>query len=116
MTKRENFLAIRELVVDHQELVDFIDHEVELLDKKRTTPRKPTKTQQENDILREDVYRALKKAKDPINMEELFKACEPIKGLKTQRVTHLLTKLIDEGRVERTIVKKVRYYQAIVTN
>lgn len=110
MTKRENFLAIRELVIDHQELVDFIDHEVELLDKKRTTPRKPTKTQLENMALAEDIMKTFKEVDGLITMKELQEVCNPLKDLTTQRITHILTGLIKEGKAKREIIKKVRYY------
>ena len=110
MTKRENFLAIRELVIDHQELVDFIDHEVDLLDKKRTTPRKPTKTQLENVAFAEDIMNTFEEVDGLITMKELFEVCKPLEGLTTQRVTHILTGLIKEGKAKREIIKKVRYY------
>jgi hypothetical protein len=117
MTKREMFVAIREVVIDHQELVDFIDHEIGLLDKKRTTPRKPTKTQLENMALAEDIHKTLVDAGEGITMKELFEACEAIKGrddISPQRVTHILTGLIKNGRAEREIIKKVRYYKAVM--
>ena len=113
MTKREYFVAIRELVIDNADFVNFIDHEIDLLDKKRTSPRKPTKTQLENIALSEDIHKALVDADCGVAMKELFEICPSIAGLTTQRVTHILTNLIKEGRVEREIIKKVRYYKAV---
>ena len=113
MTKRENFMAIRGIVVDNAELVAFIDHEIQLLDKKSNTPRKPTKTQKENAGFREDILNALQEVERAVTMKELFEICKPINGLATQRVTHILTGLIKDGLVEREIVKKVRYYKAV---
>ena len=52
MTKREMFAAIRERVLDNDEMVEFIDHEVDLLARKRTST-KPTKTQRENEVSKE---------------------------------------------------------------
>lgn len=113
MTKREYFVAIRELVIDHEEMVTFIDHEIALLDKKKSTPRKPTKTQLENIAFAEDIHKALVEAGCGITMKELFEVCPAIEGLTTQRVTHILTGLIKDGRAEREIIKKVRYYKAV---
>ena len=94
-------------------MVAFIDKEIDLLERKSKSPRKPTKVQQENLILKEDVYKALVEAETPITMKELFEVCTSIEGLSTQRVTHILTDLIKEGRAERNIFKKIRYYQAV---
>ena len=113
MTKKEMFAEIRKVVIDNEEMVAFIDHQIELLENKSKSPRKPTKTQQENIAFREKVYEALIEADTAITMKELFEACPDIAGLSTQRVTHLLTDLIKEGKVERTIEKKVRFYKAI---
>ena len=125
MTKKENFTVLKGIVDVFEvnedftedlrtELLGFIDHELELLNKKSTSPRKPTKTQLENATFKEDIYNALVEAEKGVTMKELFEICEPIQGLATQRVTHILTSLIKEGRVERDIVKKVRYYKAVV--
>ena len=48
MTKREMFVAIRNAVLDNEEMVAFIDHEIDLLERKSTSPKKPTETQKEN--------------------------------------------------------------------
>ena len=45
-TKREFYGELRELVGGNAELVAFIDHELELLDKKSSS-KTPTKTQQQ---------------------------------------------------------------------
>ena len=45
VTKRMRFEQIKSLVGDNEELVAFIDHEIELLDKKNSRTGKPTKTQ-----------------------------------------------------------------------
>lgn len=47
MTKKEKFEMLKGIVADNEMLVEFIDHEIELLSRKRTNS-KPTKTQLEN--------------------------------------------------------------------
>ena len=113
MTKREMFTEIRKVVVDNADMVAFIDHELELLDKKKSGTRKPTKTQVENLAFKEAIYGALVMTDEALTMKEIFEAVPDIEGLSTQRVTHILTSLIKENKVEREIVKKVRYYRAI---
>ena len=110
MTKREMFTAIRERVADNEEMVTFIDHEIEMLDRKNSTPRKPTKTQVENDAFKAEILVALGEAGRPINITDLVTACEPLKGLTNQRITHMLTDLRKEGKVLRTYIKKVAHF------
>ena len=57
MTKKEMFAEICKGVADNAEMVAFIDHEIELLDRKSGSPRKPTKTQVENDGFKADILR-----------------------------------------------------------
>ena len=59
MTKKEMFAEIRKVVADNAEMVAFIDHEIELLNRKSGSPRKPTKTQVENDGFKADILAAL---------------------------------------------------------
>ena len=55
MTKREMFAEIRAIVVDNAEMVAFIDHEIELLNRKSNGKRKPTKNQLENAQFKADI-------------------------------------------------------------
>lgn len=113
-TKREYFAEIREFVADNEELVAFIDHEVELLNKKSGANRKPTKTQIENEGFKADILEVLAREDRPLNISELQEACPSIAELKNQRVTHLLTALIADGRVVRTEVKRKPYFAIAV--
>jgi len=110
MTKKEMFAEIRNVVIDNAEMVAFIDHEIELLDKKRTSARKPTKTQQENDAFKADIITALATADVPVTIKELCEICPNIAGLTNQRITHMLTDLRKGGQVARTYVKKIAYF------
>lgn len=110
MTKREMFAEIRAMVIDNAEMVAFIDHEIELLDRKSNGTRKPTKTQVENDGFKADILTALAEADAPLTIKELCAVCPSIEGLTNQRITHLLTDLRKDGRVARSYVKKVPYF------
>lgn len=110
MTKKEMFAEIRKVVADNAEMVAFIDHEVELLNRKGTSPRKPTKIQVENDGFKADILVALAEVDAPVTIKELCAVCGSISGLTNQRVTHLLTDLRKEGKVARTYIKKVAYF------
>ena len=60
-TKRDNFNALLKLseVKADPKLVEFITHEIELLDRKNTVDKKPTKTQQENEVIKSSVLSAM---------------------------------------------------------
>lgn len=110
MTKKEMFMAIREVVIDDEEMVAFIDHEIELLSKKSSGSRKPTKTQLENEVFKEKILETLEAVDTPITIKELVAECEELEGLSNQRITHMLTALRKDGKVARTYVKKVAHF------
>ena len=110
MTKREMFTAIRTVVADNAEMVAFIDHEISLLDKKSETPRKPTKTQIENDGFKVLIVQFLIEADAPKTIKEIQEGIPEIANLTNQRVTHMLTDLIKAGKLGKDYVKKVPYF------
>ena len=114
MTKKEMFAEIRKVVIDNEEMVAFIDREIELLNRKSNAIRKPTKTQVENEQFKADIVSALTVADRPCSIKELFEICDSIKGLTNQRVTHMLTDLVKGAVIERTVVKKVPYFAIAV--
>ena len=110
MTKKEMFTEIRKVVIANEEMVAFIDRQIELLERKSSTPRKPTKTQVENEGFKAEILEALAEADKPVTITELRLICEAIAELSNQRITHLLTDLRKDGKVARTYVKKVAYF------
>ena len=109
VTKRMRFEQIKSLVSDNKELVAFIDHEIELLDKKNSRSGKPTKTQVENETIKNTIFNTLQIAGKPMTVTQLL-ATEELKGLSNQKVSALLTQLRDVNKVVRTVEKKVAYY------
>ena len=111
MTKIEMYKSIREAVAANSEMVEFIDHEIELLTKKSQTPRKPTVTQMENEAFKAELLSFLVAADTPKTIKEIMANVDGLSGLSNQRITHLLTALRKAGDVKRTVVKKVPYYE-----
>ena len=116
MTKSElfkNAIAVIETtsVENKAELIEGLNHEVELLARKASTPRKPTKTQLENIELKEAIFGYLNEEDEPRTIKSITESLDMLDGLSNQRVTHLLTALRNEGKVKRTVVKKVPYYE-----
>lgn len=56
MTKKEMFVAIREAMSTNAEVVEFCNHEIELIDKRSShRSTKPSKAKLENDAKREQI-------------------------------------------------------------
>lgn len=113
-TKKEYFDMLIDVVERYlvdtdevEEIVAFLNHEKELLNKKSNAK---TKTQKENDVLVEVVYEALKEIGRAVTVSELMTESEKVAGLSNQRLTHLLKKLKNDNRVVRVEDKKKAYY------
>lgn len=110
MTKKEMFAEIRNIVADNAEMVAFIDHEIELLNRKSSGERKPTKTQVENEQFKAAILTTLECADRAMTIKELQVECAAIAGLTNQRITHMLTDLRKDRKIMREYVKKVPYF------
>lgn len=112
VTKRDLFGALRGLVegaeVENKEgLLEFIDNEVARLAKRAS---QPTKTQKENEPLKEAIVAVLAEAGAPLMIKDIQAADEALAGLSGQKVSALLTSLKKEGKVVRTEDKKKAYF------
>ena len=110
MTKKDYFNAIRAIVIDNEELVSFIDRELELLNRKSSSKRKPTERQVENEGLKNLIIETLMRNDTLMSIPELQDSIPELTGLKTQRVSALLIALRKEKKVKRTYIKKVAYF------
>ena len=109
-TKREMYTAIRAIVADNEEMVAFIDHEIELLNRKSASPKKPTKVQVENEGYKADIVAYLTSADAPKTIKEMQADITSLAGLTNQRITHMLTDLVKSEVVRKDYVKKVPYF------
>ena len=110
MTKREMFNEILTVVADNAEMVEFINHEIELLNRKSSAVRKPTKNQLENEGFKADIVDYLKDADAPKTIKELQTAIPSLADLTNQRITHMLTDLVKAETLTKNYVKKTPYY------
>lgn len=110
MTKKEMFAEIRNIVAGNEEMVAFIDHEIELLERKSNSPKKPTKTQIENDSFKAEIIAYLTEVDTPKTIKELQAEIPSISGLTNQRITHMLTDLVKAETLTKEYVKKTPYY------
>ena len=103
ITKKEMFAQIREVVADNAEFVAFIDHEIELLNKKSAS-KKPTKTQEANEGLKNLIVAVLD-AEVGKTASEVLASNEAFTGMSNQKISALLKQLVDEGRAVKTVDK-----------
>ena len=108
-TKREFFGEIREIVKDNTELVAFIDHELELLDKK--TSAKSTKVNTEQVELMEKIVSALNEIGRSVTISELQKENAEMAEYSNQKLSAMLKKLVDNGEVTKVVDKKKSYFK-----
>lgn len=109
MTKKDFFKELRGMVTDRQDLVDFIDHELELLDRK-SSKSSETKTQIENKSIMETILSELTRIARPITISELQSESDILKEYSNQKLSALLKKLVDSNQVVKTTDKKKSYF------
>lgn len=112
LTKKDFFKKIREMVEGRQDLIDFIDHELELLDKKSSS-RGQTKTQKENEEIKTKIVNALIEIARPVTITELQENNEEMATYSNQKLSALLKKLVDTNQVIKVIDKKKSYFSVV---
>lgn len=92
------------------EMLDFIAHEVELLEKKNSKSA-PTKTQKENEVLMAQLLEALAEFDKPITVSDFMKeSSHEVATLSNQKLSALLKKLVDSKKVIKTVEKKKSFF------
>ena len=114
MTKKDYFNTIATIVansdVDNKEDIQaFISHELELRAKKSGKSGQ-TKTQKENEVIIEKIYNALAEVGSPVTITELQSQVPTMAEYSNQKLSALMKKLVDNGRVTKTIDKKKSYF------
>lgn len=115
ITKRDHFNALLkiEAVKSNEALVEFINHEIDLLNRKNSTEKKPTATQVANEGIKKTIMVVLNSTNEPMTATDIMKADEGLAELSNQKISALLRGLIDEGKVVKTIDKRKSYFKAV---
>ena len=114
MTKKDWFATIRAMVEGsgderEDEILAFIDHEVELLEKKSSKSGQ-TKTQKENVEIVAKIENALREVGKAVTITELQTASEEMSAYSNQKLSALLKQMVSKGTVVRTENKKKAYF------
>lgn len=105
MTKKEMFNTIATINADNAEIVEFCKKEIELLEKRKSSPSK--KKTAEAEARMDAVYEALSACETPVTVTELIAgATNEVAEYSNQRVSALLRKFVLDGRIEKTIEGK----------
>lgn len=109
LTKRQMFAQIKDKYPLTEAEVAFIDHEIDLLEKKNTSgERKPTATQKANEGIKESILVVLEDGEKK-TVTDIVKA---IDGEYTnQKISALMRQLVEDNKVEKIVEKRKSYFK-----
>lgn len=108
-TKKEYFNQLLEIVKGNNELTDFITHEIELLERKATR-KSLTSNQVANNNIKDVIIATLKELAKPSTITDIQNANTELAELSNQKISALLTQLINSNLVIRVVEKKKAYF------
>lgn len=111
MTKKEMFAMIMGEVAHNEEMVAFLKHEIELLEKKRGSA--DSKKNEEQRKVMDLIVARLSALGKGVTVSELQFADGELAKLSNQKVSAMLKKLVDNGEVVKTVEKKVSYFSVV---
>lgn len=108
ITKKDMFKEVITLATENgrQDIVDFANHEIELLDRKKSSDTK-SKTQIENESIKKVIVETLTDLAKFVTITELQNANEDLKVYSNQKMSALLKQLVDNKIVKKQNDKKV---------
>lgn len=112
ITKRDRFNALLNMaeVQNDPGMVEFIEHELELLNRKNSAERKPTAQQIANMALADAICAQLSPA-ERYTVSEAMKIVPECAELSNQKVSRIMGDLVKAGRMERIEDKRKTYFQ-----
>ncbi len=114
LTKAQKFGMLKAIpaVAENSVLVEFIDHELELLAKKNSSEKKPTANQLANEGFKSAILNGMESGK-LYTITDLIKSIPECADLTNQRVSAIIRQLKDEGSVERVEEKRKAYFKKV---
>ena len=115
MTKKETINLLIDVLMGNKEVedvqmfIDFLIHERELLERKSSNSGQ-TKTQKENEILKEKIIETLKELNKFSTITEIQESNAELADLSNQKISALLKQLVDTNVIEKVIEKKKAYF------
>lgn len=109
MTKKDYFEQIKAKYNLTADEVAFIDHEIELLEKKNSADKKPTAQQVANKSTQEAIL-AYMEAGKKYTITDLIKSVPECADMTNQRVSALVRQMVLDGSVVREEDKRKAYF------
>lgn len=117
LTKKDYFEMIKGVCADRTDIVDFCNHEIELLSRKNSKSG-ATKTQKENEIVANMLVEELAKIGKPITITDLMNTSETVKNytlengnnLTNQKISAIFKQLVESQRIVKVVDKKKSYF------
>ena len=117
LTKKDYFEMIKGVCADRTDIVDFCNHEIELLSRKNSKSG-ATKTQKENEIVANMLVEELAKIGKPITITDLMNTSETVKNytlengnnLTNQKISAIFKQLVESNRIVKVTDKKKSYF------
>jgi hypothetical protein len=114
MTKREMYAHIATVNASDAEIVEFCNHEIELLDARKNSKGKGlTKVQKENENVKAVIADVLAEAEDKMTVTEMLTDSR-LNTFTNQKISALLRQMIESGKVVKTIEGKKAYFSVAV--
>jgi hypothetical protein len=111
MTKRDYFEAIKSKYALTNEEIAFIDHELELLEKKNSSKSSTeTKTQKANNDIKANLLNEMESGK-AYTITDMQKELPCCKDLSNQKISALLRQLIADGEIVRFEEKRKVFFK-----
>ena len=114
MTKKDWFETIRAFLEESdfepkEEALNFLSHEIELLNKKSSSGKK-TKNQKENEEIKKLILVALELFGKPVTVTTMIRENSEMNKLSPQKLSALLKQLVESEEVVKTVEKRVPYF------
>lgn len=117
LTKKDYFEMIKGVCADRTDIIDFCNHEIELLSRKNSKSG-ATKTQKENEIVANMLVEELAKIGKPITITDLMNTSETVKNytlengnnLTNQKISAIFKQLVESQRIVKVVDKKKSYF------
>ena len=113
VTKAQRFADIKALLSGEavtygttiEDAKAFCDSEMNLLAKKNSGEKKPTKTQQENEGYKELIVQFLTAQSEGVTCTTIQKGVPEFADFQNQKISHLVKQLVEAGRAVKETVK-----------
>lgn len=116
MTKRDYFNILRKsypvTAENYNDVIAFIDHEIELLERKNSAEKKPTAMQKANTELKAAIVESMAKDRN-YTITEMIKEFPALSELTNQKVSAMVRQLVEANLIEKIEDKRKSYFRLV---